>query len=90
MIILLSFCRDSISSSGSKSKEVTPKSEEKTAINNLSVVSLVAQQLETKLNLGNHEVPAGVIDFDKENWDDVFQVSQYAMDIFNYMKSREV
>lgn len=30
-----------------------------------------------------------MVDFDKENWDDVYQVSNYAMDIFNYLKSRE-
>jgi hypothetical protein len=53
------------------------------------VVSLVTHELQTKLNLGNHEVPEGVTDYDKENWDDTFQVSHYAMDIFNYMKSRE-
>ncbi|KAI4503718.1 hypothetical protein M0802_001121 [Mischocyttarus mexicanus] len=28
-------------------------------------------------------------DFDLENWLDPFQISQYAMDIFNYLKSRE-
>lgn len=33
--------------------------------------------------------PLGVPDFDKENWDDPFQVSHYAMDTFSYMKSRE-
>lgn len=52
-------------------------------------VTLVALQLETKLNLGNHEVPEGVTDFDKDNWNDVFQASHYTMDIFNYLKSRE-
>ncbi|KAF5273558.1 hypothetical protein FQR65_LT04556 [Abscondita terminalis] len=52
-------------------------------------ITLVAQQLQTQLNLGNHEVPKGVVDFDKENWDDIFQVSHYTMDIFNYLKSRE-
>ncbi|XP_008194308.1 G2/mitotic-specific cyclin-B3 isoform X2 [Tribolium castaneum] len=72
-------------SSGAKAK--TPPSDEKSP--NLSVVSIVAQQLQNKLNLGIHEVPEGVPDFDKENWDDVHQVSHYAMDIFNYMKSRE-
>lgn len=35
-------------------------------------------------------VPDGVSDFDKDNWSDPFQVSNYAMDIFNYLKSREV
>lgn len=51
---------------------------------------MVAQEMEQKLNLGNHEVPEDVVDFDKENWDDVFQVSHYSMDIFNYLKEREV
>lgn len=37
-----------------------------------------------------HQVPAGVADFDKENWNDTYQVSNYAMDIFNYLKGREV
>lgn len=36
-----------------------------------------------------HKPPPGVVDFDLENWNDPFQVSQYAMDIFNYLKSRE-
>ncbi|KAL9894850.1 G2/mitotic-specific cyclin-B3-like [Glossina fuscipes fuscipes] len=33
--------------------------------------------------------PVGVEDFDKANWNDPFQVSHYAMDIFNYLKARE-
>lgn len=33
--------------------------------------------------------PANVVDFDKENWDDPFQVAHYAMDIFEYLKERE-
>lgn len=33
--------------------------------------------------------PPGVVDFDRENWDDPFQASHYAMDIFNYLKTRE-
>lgn len=35
-------------------------------------------------------VPEGVDDFDKDNWNDPFQVSNYAMHIFEYLKSREV
>lgn len=50
----------------------------------------MAQQFEQQLNLDGYEIPEGVCDFDKENWDDIFQVSHYAMDIFNYLKSREV
>ncbi|KAM8704659.1 hypothetical protein ACLKA7_009166 [Drosophila subpalustris] len=34
-------------------------------------------------------VPEDVEDFDHKNWDDPFQVSHYAMDIFNYLKLRE-
>lgn len=34
-------------------------------------------------------LPAGVEDFDKENWNDPFQVSHYARDIFYYLKQRE-
>ncbi|KAJ8946670.1 hypothetical protein NQ318_019984 [Aromia moschata] len=33
--------------------------------------------------------PENVQDFDKENWNDIYQVSHYAMDIFNYLKERE-
>lgn len=54
-----------------------------------SNVTLVAKQMELVLNLGDHQVPIGVNDFDKENWDDIFQISHYAMDIFNYMRERE-
>ncbi|XP_028169017.1 G2/mitotic-specific cyclin-B3 isoform X2 [Ostrinia furnacalis] len=36
-----------------------------------------------------HKAPSDVVDFDQENWNDPFQVSHYAMDIFNYLKSRE-
>lgn len=36
------------------------------------------------------ELPAGVLwDFDVENWRDPYQVSHYAMEIFEYLKSRE-
>lgn len=34
-------------------------------------------------------LPPGVDDFDKENWNDPYQVSHYAMDIFEYLKQRE-
>ncbi|CAB3230362.1 unnamed protein product [Arctia plantaginis] len=37
-----------------------------------------------------HKPPTGVNDFDLENWNDPYQVSNYAMDIFNYLRSREV
>jgi G2/mitotic-specific cyclin-B3 len=34
-------------------------------------------------------LPLGVEDFDKENWNDPYQVSNYAMQIFEYLKQRE-
>jgi cyclin B len=34
-------------------------------------------------------MPDGVPDFDKENWNDPFQVSHYAHDIFSYLKQNE-
>lgn len=34
-------------------------------------------------------VPRGVEDFDKENWNDPYQVSNYAQNIFNYLQQRE-
>ncbi|XP_043069906.2 G2/mitotic-specific cyclin-B3-like [Drosophila bipectinata] len=38
----------------------------------------------------NNPVPLDVEDFDRKNWDDPFQVSPYAKDIFSYFQSREV
>lgn len=35
-------------------------------------------------------LPEPEVNIDKENWNDPFQVSIYAHDIFNYLKSREV
>lgn len=46
-------------------------------------------------SLANHDwiaytrPPPGVYDFDQETWNDPLQASQYAMDIFNYLKQRE-
>nr|XP_022913544.1 G2/mitotic-specific cyclin-B3 [Onthophagus taurus] len=54
-----------------------------------SNITLMADRLEKNLKLDQVVVPKDVKDFDKENWDDVFQVSHYAMDIFNYLKTRE-
>lgn len=34
-------------------------------------------------------LPPNVEDFDRENWRDIFQVSTYAMNIFEYLKMRE-
>lgn len=48
------------------------------------------QKKPVAISSGPPHVPAGVIEFDRENWDDPIQVSHYTMDIFNYLKSREI
>lgn len=50
----------------------------------------LSQQMTQQLVLGSPHVPEGVCNFDKENWDDIFEVSHYAADIFKYLKNREV
>lgn len=85
--------RDVSSQSVSRDHQTSPNSTSSVDENpkkEVTRVSFVAIQLERQLNLGDHEVPNGVDDFDKENWNDIFQISHYAMDIFNYLKSREV
>lgn len=37
----------------------------------------------------SRKLPKGVKHFDRENWNDPFQVSHYAMDIFEYLKHQE-
>lgn len=82
------------SSAGKSTKSAASSSQQKDASveknGTPSNLSMVAQQFEQQLNLESYEVPEGICDFDKENWDDIFQVSHYAMDIFSYLKSREV
>lgn len=52
--------------------------------------SNLTQQIEEQLVLTSPaKVPEDICDFDMENWDDIFQVSHYAMEIFQYLKNRE-
>lgn len=75
----------------SSSPSETSKEEYKTISDKLDKVNLddtirsLDEETETP-----HKPPSDVPDFDQENWNDTFQVSNYAMDIFNYLKSREV
>lgn len=90
---MLVYCRNVSDSSGGvrrKSKTGNSSTSSTPVEQRPSNVTIVSQQLEQQLNLSTHELPDGVCDFDRENWDDIFQVSHYAMDIFNYLKSREV
>lgn len=47
-------------------------------------------QTPSPLKQASRNTPPGVNDFDKENWNEPFSVSNYAMDIFEYLKGREV
>lgn len=47
-------------------------------------------QTPSPLKQSPRKVPPGVKDFDKENWNELFSVSHYTMDIFEYLKGREV
>ncbi|XP_013186998.1 G2/mitotic-specific cyclin-B3 [Amyelois transitella] len=64
--------------------------EEKTISEKLDQVNLddTVRSLDSETETP-HKPPSGVPDFDLENWNDPFQVSHYAMDIFNYLKGRE-
>ncbi|CAO1338410.1 unnamed protein product [Diamesa hyperborea] len=74
-------------SSSSISSFVT--SSQKSSDDNLDLSPIVVTEVKETVNKELSTVPYGVIDFDKENWNDPYQVSCYTMDIFNYLKARE-
>lgn len=78
----------STTSSSSISSFVT--SSQKSDDENLDLANANAAT-ETKVTIKKElsTVPYGVIDFDRENWNDPYQVSCYTMYIFNYLKARE-
>lgn len=51
--------------------------------------TLSTTDLDDILEASNRKLPVGMIHFDRENWNDVFQVSHYAMDIFEYLRHQE-
>lgn len=73
----------------SSSLSVTSNESIFTICNSTSSQCDITLSQEAVVPSGPPVVPEGVIEFDKENWDDPIQVSHYAMDIFNYLKSRE-
>ncbi|CAG9862926.1 unnamed protein product [Phyllotreta striolata] len=81
--------RHNLRSSRSSESESTSFDKNEKTEENASSVSMVARRMEIALHLGNHSVPDQIDDFDKENWEDVFQISEYAIDIFHYLKERE-
>lgn len=86
-------------SEGAKSKEDVIKEEEEEEDKSSKTEeqeSRVSPPVEDALTLAKRldavpedNVPPEVDDFDKENWEDPYQVSHYAMSIFNYLKERE-
>ncbi|XP_020300232.1 G2/mitotic-specific cyclin-B3 [Pseudomyrmex gracilis] len=67
--------------------ETKPEENDK---NNVSFVEEKKVSATTLMMVPQRKLPEGVQwDFDVENWLDPFQVSHYAMDIFEYLKSRE-
>lgn len=82
--------RKSVYSEASGSSETLSTIVETTNITSASTqFEATIKEIAEKIPSGPIPVPNGVIDFDRENWDDPVQVSDYAMDIFNYLKERE-
>lgn len=55
-----------------------------------SDITSASTQFEATIKEANKPlIPNGVIDFDREIWDDPTQVPDYAFDVFNYLKERE-
>lgn len=80
----------SSSSTLQRTKSISSSEESLFTISNQSTQSCdVTLSQEDAIESGPPKVPAGVNEFDRENWDDPNQVSHYAMDIFNYLKGRE-
>lgn len=76
------------SSLSSQSSDLTPStlssSEDEKSLN-----EDVFSDANNSSTLVQDSLPPGVEDFDKENFNDPFQVSNYAMNIFDYLKRRE-
>ncbi|XP_058795596.1 G2/mitotic-specific cyclin-B3 [Phymastichus coffea] len=85
---------ESLSEENAKRLSRTNKEQEKkTTAGNKQAVPPVQEESTaptTRNPIPNRVLPAGVQwDFDVENWNDPYQVSHYAMDIFQYLKDRE-
>lgn len=76
--------RKSVTSEASDSSETSEKSSDVTSASTQLEATIKAAPAET-----TPAIPNGVVDFDREIWDDPTQVPEYAYDIFNYLKQRE-
>lgn len=77
--------RKSVTSEASDTSEITEKASDITSASTQFEATI--KEVPTKAN--KQLIPNGVIDFDREIWDDPTQVPDYAFDIFNYLKERE-
>lgn len=91
------FCRSDVyflmiyrSCESKRSNDLCNKSEKEPSLSrDINLLAISDKSIVTKKD-APPTVPEGVDDFDKDNWNDPFQVSNYAMHIFDYLKSREV
>lgn len=88
MIALTIICSIIVKVEAKKESSKEPEDEGKVA----SVTEPPSLSIAARLDAPpERKLPPGVQwDFDAENWRDPYQVSNYAMDTFNYLKSREV
>lgn len=74
-------------------EECDDKENDESSVNEASVATVVERSQQHLRELTERPsrgpVPAGVVDFDQETQPDCFQIGDYALDIFDYLKSKE-
>lgn len=80
-----------ISRLSDKTKSSIASSQGTSSSQNTSIATTISQIEidETPLECLYRQLPSGLKHFDRENWNDPFQVSHYAMDIFEYLRHQE-
>lgn len=72
------------------SKRLSAMSNDSDSSINSTLYKTVIDQSDTSAEVNAvQKPPAGVIDFDQQSPNDPYEVSEYTMDIFNYLKDRE-
>jgi G2/mitotic-specific cyclin-B3 len=77
-----------LESCSSQSSEEGPLSTSSNSLN-LSTTLLSSDSDDVFEDVVSRKLPPGTQHFDRENWNDHFQVSHYSMNIFEYLKQRE-
>lgn len=78
--------RKSVTSDTSITSEITEKASDITSVSTQFEATI---KLEEPGKVNKCLIPNGVVDFDREIWEDPTQVPEYAHDIFEYLKERE-